>query len=85
MITRKDVAEMLNKYLHHEISINRLVDWAENAIMNEEFESNHIDSIRDVIAKLGLADTKAFGLTWEDCEGIFSQLGYTLKINVEAA
>ncbi len=85
MITRKDVAEMLNKYLHHEISINGLVDWSENAIMNEEFESDHIDSIRDVIAKLGLADTKAFGLTWEDCERIFSQLGYTLKINVEAA
>jgi hypothetical protein len=85
MITRKNAAEMLNKYLRHEITLNHFVDWAENALMQEDFESAYIDSIRDVIAQIGLADTRAFGLTWEDYEKMFERLGYTVKINVEAA
>ena len=33
---------------------------------------------------LGVADVKAFGLTWEDCEWFLSQLGYTVRIEVVA-
>ena len=36
----------------------------------------------DVVARLGLADVRAFGLTWEDCEAFLSRLGYRAKIDV---
>jgi hypothetical protein len=40
------------------------------------------ERIRDVVARLGLADVRAFGLTWEDCEQFFNQLGYAARIEV---
>jgi hypothetical protein len=47
-----------------------------------EFEDEHFDAIRDAVAKLGLADVKAFGLTLEDCEGLLKHLGYSMRFDV---
>ncbi len=35
-----------------------------------------------IAGRIGLADVRAFGLTWEDCEGFLSRLGYRAKIDV---
>jgi hypothetical protein len=67
-ITRRDVAKKLGAYLRHELSCAELVDWAENAILDGEFAPADLPQARDVVARLGLADVRAFGLTWEDCE-----------------
>jgi hypothetical protein len=45
------------------------VDWAEHGMMEDEFDDSHLDTIRDITSRLGLADVREFGLTWEDCEG----------------
>ena len=37
-ITREIVARKLVAYLHHEISLHTLVDWAQLAMMEEELE-----------------------------------------------
>jgi hypothetical protein len=34
---------------------------------------------------LGVADVRAFGLTWEDCEQLLRQLGYTARVDIIAA
>jgi hypothetical protein len=68
VITRETVARKLAAYLHHEISLGDLVDWAHLTMMEGEFEDAYHDVIRDAVARLGLADVRAFGLTWEDCE-----------------
>ena len=47
-----------------------------------EFNDEHFDPIRDAVAELGLADVKAFGLTWEDCESLLKQLGYSVRVDV---
>jgi hypothetical protein len=83
-ITRETVAHKLAAYLHHEISLADLVDWAQMAMMEGEFEDVDHDAIRDAVARLGLADVRAFGLTWEDCEAIFKQLGYDTRIEIVA-
>ena len=67
-ITRKQVAGKLAAYLHHRISLAELVDWAEQAMMEGDFGTRNVERIRNVVARLGLADVRAFGLTWEDCE-----------------
>jgi hypothetical protein len=38
-------------------------------MMDDEFDDRDLDTIRDITSRLGLADVREFGLTWEDCEG----------------
>jgi hypothetical protein len=84
-ITREDVAAKLRGYLRHELPLSDLVDWAERAMSDGEFDEKHFDAIRDAIAKLGLADVKTFGLTWEDCEALLKRLGYSVRVDVVSA
>ena len=83
-LTRKAVAHKLAAYLHHEISLDDLVAWANAAMMEDDFEEAHYDTIRDVVARLGLANVQAFGLTWEDCASILKQLGYNARVEIVA-
>ncbi|MBT4497108.1 MAG: hypothetical protein HOC74_05265 [Gemmatimonadetes bacterium] len=84
MITASVVAAHLTSYLRHERSLAELVDWAEEVMMEEEFVPEQYEVIRDVVARLGLADVRAFGLTWEDCEQFLERLGYTVNVEVNA-
>lgn len=58
-----------------------LVEWAENALMDWDIQDEETETIRDILARLGLADVKTFGLYWEDCDNMMKKLGYTLKID----
>ena len=81
-LTRKVAAQQLIDYLQHNITAAQLVDWAETAMMDEEFEEEHGELLRDVVSRIGLADVRAFGLTWEDCEDFLSRLGYKVSVTV---
>ncbi len=74
-ITRKDVARKITDYLDHRITLEELVDWAENVMMEADFESRDFEALQDVVSRIGLADVKAFGMIWEDCEHFLSRLG----------
>lgn len=80
MITKQFVAQQLLAYMSHQLSLAKLVNWAENAIMEGSFEPGSEKEIRNVLGKLGLADVNNFGLLWEDCEQLMLQLGYKMKI-----
>lgn len=84
VITRQTVVDKLVAYLQHELSLPSLVTWAESALMEGELESKHLGETRDVVARLGVADVRAFGLTWEDCEQLLKRLGYSAHIHIEA-
>ncbi len=60
------MAGKIAAYLHGEISLAQLVDWAESAIHDGEFDERDIDVLRSVVARLGLADVRAFGVEWND-------------------
>jgi hypothetical protein len=85
MITRDVLASQLRNYLQHRITRAALVDWAEHAMMDEGFDERSLDALCDITARLGLADVREFGLTWEDCEGYLSRLGYRTKVDVVQA
>jgi hypothetical protein len=55
------------------------------AMMDGEFDENQVVAISDVVSQLGVADMRAFGLTWEDCEQLLRQLGYTARVDIVAA
>ena len=84
-ITKQTVADMIAAYLRHESTLEQLVDWAENALMEGEFDEPDIDVLRTVIARLGVADVRAFGLSWEDCEQALAQLGYAAHVEIVTA
>jgi len=75
-LTRKAVAHKLVAYLRHAMSLDELVAWANAAMMEDDFEAAYYDAIRDAVARLGLADVQAFGLTWEDCASRLKPLGH---------
>lgn len=82
MIARHDVAQKLNDYLHHRLSLDEMVSWAEAAMMEEDFDPSDFETIREIVARIGLADVRAFGLTWDDCEDFLSRLGYQVRMDV---
>jgi cobyrinic acid a,c-diamide synthase len=84
-ITQQTVADKIAAYLRHDISLTELVDWAEEAMREGEFAERGMDAIRDVIARVGVADVRAFGLAWEDCEEMLRRLGYKARVSVMAA
>jgi len=73
MITRREVAIRLADYLQHRLTLKELVDWAERAMMEEEWEEGHEEVLRDILSRLGLADVEPFALTWEECEDYLSR------------
>ena len=84
-ITKQTVADKIAAYLRHEFSLADLVDWAERAMMDGEFAEDQAGTLSAVISRIGVADVRAFGLTWEDCERLLGQLGYTARIDIVAA
>jgi cobyrinic acid a,c-diamide synthase len=81
-ISRRIVAGKICDYLKHRISLDNLVDWAERSMMEDSFDDRDMETIRDIIARLGLADVRAFGLSWEDCGDFLERLGYQVRVIV---
>lgn len=83
-ITKQTVADKIAAYLHHEITVAQLVDWSERALMDGELAEPDAQTISSVIARLGVTDVRAFGLSWEDCEALLHQLGFSSRVEVVA-
>ena len=81
-VTRQKVARKLTDYLYHHITLSELVEWAESAMMEADFDEQNLEIIREVVGRLGLSDVRAFGMSWEDCEDFLSRLGYQVRIEV---
>lgn len=73
-ITRHTVADKIAAYLRHALTLDELVDWAENAMRDGDFDEQDVEALRTVVARLGVADVRACGLTWEDCEQALARL-----------
>lgn len=84
-ITKQLVAGKIADYLRHAITLEQLVDWAENALMEGEFDEHDKEDLRTVIARLGVADVRTFGLTWEDCQELLRKLGYVAHVEIVVA
>jgi len=81
-ITRQVAADKIADYLHGKLSQAELVDWAERAMMDSDFEEADTEVLAEIIGRLGLADVAAFGLRWQDCEEFLRRLGYRATVIV---
>ncbi len=84
-ITKQSVAGQIAAYLRHEITLAQLVDWSERALMEGEFAGCDAEVLSSVVGRLGVADVRAFGLAWEDCESLLQSLGFAPRIELVAA
>jgi hypothetical protein len=82
LVTRKKLVDMLLKYINRTIDLSNLVDWSEEMIREADFENGNFELIRDILARIGLADVREFGLTWDDCYGYLHKLGYDIKVEL---
>ena len=84
-ITRETAADKLREYLYGNVNQTELVDWAERAMMDADFDPADAELLSDIIGRLGLADVAEFGLRWEDCEDFLRRLGYRATVTVSSA
>jgi hypothetical protein len=80
-VTRQVVQNKLLAYLNRDITLNELVDWAENMIMDGEFDEPDVDMLTSIVAHLGLADVREFGLSWDDVRQFLERLGYRVQVS----
>lgn len=85
IVTKQVVAERIAAHLQHRATLPQLVDWAENAMMDGEFDEKDAATIAAVVSRLGVADVRAFGLTWTDCEELLAKLGFSARVEIIAA
>lgn len=83
-ITKHVVADKIAAHLHHEITLAQLVDWSERALMDGEFAEGDAATLSQVVSRLGVADVRAFGLAWDDCEELLRKLGFAPRVEVVA-
>jgi hypothetical protein len=83
-ITKFTVADKIAACLHHEMTLAELVDWSERALMDGEFAESDADALSQVVARLGVADVRVFGLAWDDCEELLGKLGFAPRVEVVA-
>jgi hypothetical protein len=65
-ITRKLVADKIADYLHGKLSQAELVDWAEQAMMDADFDEADTDLLTEMIGRLGLADRRRIWIALAD-------------------
>ena len=51
-------------------------------MLEDEFDENGLPAIRAAVSRLGVADVRAFGLTWEDCEELLGKLGFSARVSI---
>jgi hypothetical protein len=76
------VVDMLLKYINRNMDLASLIDWAEDMIREANFEEDSFELIRDILSRIGLADVREFGLTWDDCYDYLHRLGYDVKVKL---
>ena len=54
-------------------------------MLEADFAPGEEEILANVIGRLGLADVKSFGLTWEDCREMFRSLGVSAKVDLVSA
>jgi hypothetical protein len=50
--------------------------------MEGEFEADDAQTLAAVVGRLGVADVRAFGLTWEDCAELLRQVGMVARVEL---
>ena len=82
IVTKKMLVDKLIEYINRKISFETLVIWAEDMMQEAEIEESGFEVIREILSRIGLADVREFGLSWDDCYDYLHRLGYDVKVEL---
>jgi hypothetical protein len=59
-----------------------LVSWSEEMMQEADLDGKDFELIRDILGRIGLADVREFGLTWDDSYEYLHRLGFDVKVEL---
>ena len=59
-VTREILAVKILDYLNRRLSIRKLTVWAENTMLEGNYEEHYFDEISEALSKIGLLDVESF-------------------------
>lgn len=83
LITKQMVVHKLDAYLQGRQTLDQIADWAEQAMMEGRLADDNDKRLWNVIAQIGLADVRAFGIDWESLKNWLFDLDCTTRITIE--
>jgi cobyrinic acid a,c-diamide synthase len=82
IVTREILASKLLAYINRQATLAELVDWAERVMQEGDFAEEDYETVRNIVARLGVADVEGFKLSWDEIVEILEQLGYKVRVEV---
>jgi cobyrinic acid a,c-diamide synthase len=82
IVTREILASKLLAYINRQATLAELVDWAERVMQEGDFAEEDYETVRNIVARLGVADVEGFRLSWDEIVEILEQLGYKVLVEV---
>jgi cobyrinic acid a,c-diamide synthase len=82
IVTREILASKLLAYINRQATLAELVDWAERVMQEDDFAEEDYETVRNIVARLGVADVEGFRLSWDEIVEILEQLGYKVRVEV---
>lgn len=82
IVTREILASKLLAYINRQVTLAELVDWAERVMQEGDFAEEDYETVRNIVARLGVADVEGFRLSWDEIVEILEQLGYKVRVEV---
>jgi cobyrinic acid a,c-diamide synthase len=82
IVTREILASKLLAYINRQTTLAELVDWAERVMQEGDFAEEDYETVRNIVARLGVADVEGFKLSWDEIVEILEQLGYKVRVEV---
>ena len=82
-VTRKILVDKLVQYINRQIDLASLVSWSEDMIQEAELDEKDFSLLRDILSRIGLADVREFGLSWDDCYDYLHRLGFDVKVQLQ--
>jgi cobyrinic acid a,c-diamide synthase len=83
IVTRNILADKLLQYINRQIDLAALVAWAEDMMQEADLEEKNLELLREILGRIGLADVREFGLTWDDCYDFLHRLGFDVKVELQ--
>ena len=82
VVTKKILVDKLLSYINRQLDLAALVAWSEEMMQEADLDEKDFELIRDVLSRIGLADVREFGLSWDDCYDYLHKLGFDVKVEL---
>jgi hypothetical protein len=83
MITKEIVKQKILEYLTLQLSLDSLIHWAEDSLMNADLVEKDAKILSDILSQIGVSNVQNFGIQWHEWREILLKLGYEMKIDLQ--